>query len=156
MESSTRGFPVPPPVVAVGALLAQRALTPDAEPSVARRLVAGALTAAGVSFSVNAARGFRRRGTTTNPVKLGASTALVTEGPFAYTRNPMYVGLAGALAANALARGSVRALLPVAGYVAVIDRLQIPREEASMASLFGEEYDAYRTRVPRWLGRVGG
>jgi protein-S-isoprenylcysteine O-methyltransferase Ste14 len=155
MASSPHGFPVPPPLVAVSALLAQRALTPDARPSVPRRLVAGALTAAGVSFSLNAARGFGRRGTTTNPVKLGGSTALVTDGPFAYTRNPMYVGLAAALVANALARGSMKALLPVAGYVAVIDRLQIPREEASMAALFGDEYAAYRARVPRWVGRVG-
>ena len=66
----------------------------------------------------------------------------------------MYVGMAGVLAAHALWRGPAAAL-PLLAWVAVIDRLQIPPEEASMAELFGGQYAAYRDAVPRWLGPVG-
>lgn len=155
MASTSRGFPVPPPVLALTAALAQRAMSPPPSAGRVRLAAAGALVGASAGTSLGGARTFRRRGTTVNPVKLGESTALVTEGPFSYTRNPMYVGLAGVLVAHALARGSVRALLPAAAFVAVIDRMQIPPEEASMAALFGAEYDAYRARVPRWLGPRG-
>ena len=64
----------------------------------------------------------------------------------------MYVGMAGLLLAHAMARGNRRAVLPVLGFVAVIDRAQIPAEEAAMAELFGRDYANYADRVPRWLG----
>ena len=66
----------------------------------------------------------------------------------------MYVGMAGVLAAHALWRGPAAAL-PLLAWVTVIDRLQIPPEEASMGELFGGQYAAYRDAVPRWLGPVG-
>jgi protein-S-isoprenylcysteine O-methyltransferase Ste14 len=99
----------------------------------------------------SAARGFRSSGTTVDPLRPERASALVDSGPFALTRNPMYVGMAGLLVAHALLRGSVKALLPVGAFVAVIDRVQIPPEEAAMAANFGADYEAYRSRVPRWL-----
>lgn len=63
----------------------------------------------------------------------------------------MYVGMAGLLLARAVARRSWVAVLPVFGFVAVIDRMQIPAEEAAMAELFGHDYADYAVRVPRWL-----
>ncbi len=77
---------------------------------------------------------------------------LVTDGPFAHTRNPMYVGLTGILLGHAAARRSHVALLPIAGFLAVVDRLQISAEERALSATFGAEYDAYRARVPRWFG----
>ncbi len=65
----------------------------------------------------------------------------------------MYVGLAGLLVANALRRGSWMALLPVAAFTLVIDRLQIAAEESALLGNFGADYEAYRATVPRWLGR---
>jgi protein-S-isoprenylcysteine O-methyltransferase Ste14 len=155
MASSSHGFPVPPPALALAAAVAQRAVSPDPSFSRLRLAGAGTLAVAAAALALSGSRAFGRRGTTVNPLTLGRSTALVTEGPFARTRNPMYVGMAGVLLANALARGSSRALLPVAAFVTVIDRLQIPPEEASMAQLFGDEFAAYRARVPRWLVRRG-
>ena len=75
----------------------------------------------------------------------------MTSGPNGVTRNPMYVGMAGALVAHALIRGGWGTVLPVAAFVAVIDRVQIQTEEAALRELFGEEYDAYCRRVRRWL-----
>lgn len=95
---------------------------------------------------------FRSSGTTVDPLRPERATALVASGPFALTRNPMYVGMAGLLVAHAVLRGAVVALVPAAAFVAVIDRVQIPPEESAMEGIFGDEYRAYRDRVPRWLG----
>ena len=147
--------PVPPPLLAFAAGLAQQALARGApSPSLARRTVAGATSLAAMALAGSTARMFRSSGTTIDPVNPGRATALVTSGANAFTRNPMYVGLTGLLVANAVRRGSWAALVPVAGFVAVIDRWQIASEEAALETNFGAEYDDYRRAVPRWLGPV--
>ena len=143
---------VPPPILAVAAAAAQRSMTEGAAPAGALRRTAAAVTAAGsVGLLASAASGFRARGTTVDPLRPERATALVDSGPFALTRNPMYVGMAGLLVAHAVLRGSPKALVPVAAFVAVIDRVQIPPEEAAMTANFGADYHAYRARTPRWL-----
>jgi protein-S-isoprenylcysteine O-methyltransferase Ste14 len=109
------------------------------------------MAGASVGLAVASAREFRRRGTTVEPFDPSRAAVLVTTGANAVSRNPMYVGLAGVLAANALRLGSWTALLPVAVFAAVIDRLQIETEEAALLANFGAEYEAYRASVPRWL-----
>jgi len=61
--------------------------------------------------------------------------------------------MAGLLVANAIWRGSWAALAPVAGFVVIIDRLQIEAEESALLKKFGAEYRAYRAAAPRWLDR---
>jgi protein-S-isoprenylcysteine O-methyltransferase Ste14 len=78
---------------------------------------------------------------------------LVTTGANSVSRNPMYVGLAGLLVANALRLGAWQALLPVAAFTLVIDRFQIPAEESALLANFGADFEVYRASVPRWLGR---
>jgi protein-S-isoprenylcysteine O-methyltransferase Ste14 len=144
----------PPALLASAAGLAQRALTKGAPaPSAARAIVAAAITAASMGLAAASGREFRARGTTVEPFDPSRATVLVTTGVNAVTRNPMYVGMAGVLVANAIRRGSWTALLPVAVFTVVIDRLQIAAEERALAASFGAEYDAYRASVPRWLGR---
>lgn len=63
----------------------------------------------------------------------------------------MYAGMAGLLVANAMRLGSWRALLPVAVFTIVIDRVQIAAEEPALLANFGADYEAYRASVPRWL-----
>jgi protein-S-isoprenylcysteine O-methyltransferase Ste14 len=94
---------------------------------------------------------FRRDHTTVEPFDPSKTSALVTDGPNALTRNPMYVGMAGLLTAHALFRGGWLTLLPVAGFVAVIDRFQIRPEEAALQELFGEDYAAYCRSTRRWV-----
>ena len=144
----------PPPVLAGAALLAQRAMTRSAQrPGAARAAVAGTTAAASVVLAGSAAAQFRRRGTTVDPTEPERASVLVTGGANAVSRNPMYVGLTGLLLAHAVRRGSWPALLPVAGFVLAIDRVQIAAEERALLARFGAEYDAYRAAVPRWLGR---
>jgi protein-S-isoprenylcysteine O-methyltransferase Ste14 len=142
----------PPPLVALGAAIAQRAVArPTTRPTVLRAVGCGVVVLASGALATSAAREFRARGTTLNPVDPAEASALVTTGPNAITRNPMYLGLTGLLAANAIRLGSWRGLLPVGAFVVAMDRLQIAAEEAALRTRFGEEYDAYRRAVPRWL-----
>ncbi len=145
---------LPPPVVALGAAMAQRGLSrATPRPSKGRAAVAASLALASLSMAATAARGFRRSGTTLEPLHPDQASVLVTSGPYTVSRNPMYVGLAGLLAAHAAWRGSWAALLPLAGFVAIIDRSQIQAEEAALLEKFGPEYSAYRATSPRWIDR---
>jgi protein-S-isoprenylcysteine O-methyltransferase Ste14 len=120
-------------------------------PGAARAAVAGATAAASAVIAGAAAAQFRRRGTTVDPFEPERASVLVTTGANTVTRNPMYVGMAGLLVANAVRRGSWTALLPVAAFITVIDRVQVAAEETALVAKFGAEYDAYRAAVPRWL-----
>jgi protein-S-isoprenylcysteine O-methyltransferase Ste14 len=95
---------------------------------------------------------FRRHRTTVDPRADAAPSALVTGGLNAYSRNPMYLGMAGLLVANATRRPAPLAVLPLVGFVAWMDRRQIPIEEEALRTLFGREYDRYAALVPRWIG----
>jgi protein-S-isoprenylcysteine O-methyltransferase Ste14 len=144
---------VPPPLVAVAAAVAQGAFTgPTTRPNPGRAAVAAAIGLASGSMAGGAARHFRRSDTTVDPVHPDRASVLVTSGPNSISRNPMYVGLAGLLVANAVWRGSWVGLLPVVAFGAFIDRTQIRAEEAALLDKFGAEYDAYRASTPRWIG----
>lgn len=143
---------VPPPLLALGAGLAQHALARRRKPSATSAVAAGLLGAASFGLAASAASGFRRRGTTLQPDEPEKASVLVTDGPNRFTRNPMYVGLTGVLLAHAVLRRSAPALVPVVALVGALDRVQIRAEEAALRSRFGSEYDDYCSRVPRWLG----
>jgi protein-S-isoprenylcysteine O-methyltransferase Ste14 len=115
--------------------------------------LAAGVTLASTALATASASRFRRAGTTLEPVHPDRATVLVTSGANSLTRNPMYLGLTGLLVANAIRMGSWAALIPVAGFVLVVDRLQITAEESALRAKFGEEYEAYCRAVPRWLGR---
>jgi protein-S-isoprenylcysteine O-methyltransferase Ste14 len=76
---------------------------------------------------------------------------LVTDGPFRYTRNPGYLGLAMLYAGIAALRNALWAILFLPLVVYVIQRQVIGREERYLERTFGEEYLAYKTRVRRWV-----
>ncbi|HTW13961.1 MAG TPA: isoprenylcysteine carboxylmethyltransferase family protein [Nocardioides sp.] len=141
---------VPPVAVCVAAGVAQRAFGRGGRP---HPIAASALAAASAGVLVAPVVAFRRHGTTVDPRAGARPAALVTGGVNAITRNPMYVGMAGLLTAQAVARGRVAALLPVVAFVGWIDRVQIEAEERELAATFGPSYDSYRRSVPRWLGR---
>jgi len=76
---------------------------------------------------------------------------LVTDGPFRYTRNPGYLGLAMLYAGIAVLRNSLWAILLLPVVLYVIQREVIGREERYLERTFGEEYLAYKARVRRWV-----
>lgn len=107
------------------------------------------LVAAGAGLSCYAAALFSGHATTKNPH--GQPTALVSEAPYTFTRNPMYLGLATGLLGFAIFFGSPAMLIAPLVFFFMIDRMLIPEEEATLERLFGEQYVEYRRRVRRWL-----
>jgi len=94
---------------------------------------------------------FRRHRTTPNPFAPERSRTVVQSGPYRFTRNPMYLGMAVRLLALCLWLGSALSLLAIAVFVAYITRFQIQPEERTLADKFGAPYQDYCRRVRRWL-----
>jgi len=92
---------------------------------------------------------FKQAGTSVIPWK--APSALVTDGPYRFTRNPMYLGMAALYAAIALGAGSLWALALLPIVLVVIQVAVIRREEAYLERHFGEPYREYRSNVRRWI-----
>ena len=78
--------------------------------------------------------------------------ALVTNGAFELSRNPMYVGWSAGVLGLALRTRSAWLLGAWVLAVRALDR-EIDREEARLLDRFGSAYVAYRDRVPRYVGR---
>jgi protein-S-isoprenylcysteine O-methyltransferase Ste14 len=145
---------VPPPVVALLVALAMwglARLAPLAGGPSSRAVVALALAALGVAFSVSGAIAFRRAKTTKNPMKPQAASSLVVSGVYKLTRNPMYLGLSLVLLGWAVFLWSAWALLGPVVFITYISRFQIAPEERILTTLFGSEYSAYKAKVRRWL-----
>lgn len=114
------------------------------------RVVGGVLVAGAAAGGADAVRRFVTRGTTWHPWDLDHSTHLVTDGPNAVSRNPMYAGLALGLVGTGLLTGRPWPALAGAGLMATVTP-QIRREEAALERRFGDEYRAYARRVRRWV-----
>jgi protein-S-isoprenylcysteine O-methyltransferase Ste14 len=79
------------------------------------------------------------------------TAALVTEGPFRYSRNPIYVALTLLYLGVALLINALWILLLVVPAVLVLRYGVIAREEAYLAWKFGDTYRQYTAQVRRWL-----
>jgi len=113
------------------------------------RWIGAVLIASWAVLAALAIREFRRAGTTVMPA--GEVSAFVTSGPFRFTRNPMYLGLALLQAGVAFVLGNAWVLLFVPFSIVVIDRFVIAGEERYLEAKYGSNYAAYRIRVRRWL-----
>ncbi len=80
-------------------------------------------------------------------------TYVLERGPYAFTRNPMYVGEILLWLGQAILYGSIAVLAVGVGLCLAMNFLAIPREERALEGRFGEPYRDYLKRVPRWLGR---
>ena len=150
---------IPPPVVALCLALLMWLVASSAPPVAPpfdlpfglRASVAASLALIGQGISIAGIVSFRRARTTINPLKPGATSALVRSGVFRFTRNPMYLGLLLTLVGWAVWLWSLAALLLLPVFVLYIDRFQIGPEERALAKLFGAEFAGYRTSVRKWL-----
>jgi protein-S-isoprenylcysteine O-methyltransferase Ste14 len=118
----------------------------------APRIAAGGLTCLiGLAMMIAARREFRRGGTNAVPSK--PALALLTTGIFAWTRNPMYVGGGFLLIGVALVFALDWVPLLYLPSLLLLHVGIIRREERYLERKFGDEYRAYKARVPRygWL-----
>ncbi len=129
-------------------LVLDRLVASNRLPTAARFLSLGFFVA-GASTVVSAFASLNKAGTKADP--FAETTAIVENGPFAYTRNPLYLGLTLAYIGASLA---ARATLPLAALPAVLWLMNtgvIEREERYLDRKFGKTYRKYRSRVPRWI-----
>lgn len=94
---------------------------------------------------------FRRAQTTVNPVKVDTASTVVDSGIFAYTRNPMYLGLFLLLFGFAYWQQNLISIVFSFTFVLYMNRFQILPEERALEALFGASYIDYKQRVRRWI-----
>ena len=82
------------------------------------------------------------------------SRILITHGPFAYSRNAMFLADMCILLGWAIFYGSVVILIVTVVGWTLLHYLKVPQEERGLEARFGEAYRAYRRRVPRWIGTI--
>jgi len=99
-------------------------------------------------FSLAIAGFFRAR---TSFIPNRPAQALVTTGPYRVTRNPMYLGFVLLYLALTFIVNTTWTLLFLPLVILIVDRFVIAREERYLAGRFGEDYQAYRARVRRWI-----
>lgn len=111
-----------------------------------------AVTASGLLFAVWARHHLGDNWSQAVTVKEGHQ--LITSGPYALVRHPIYTGLLLAFVGMAVARGERRGLLAVALVLAVLwHKLRL--EERWMRVQFGDAYEAYARRVAALLPYIG-
>lgn len=116
------------------------------------RIAAGVLLCFfGAAICLAGVAAFRREKTTVNPTKPARASALVSNGIYGITRNPMYLGfLLMLLGLAAYLANGVSLIGPVA-FVLYMNRFQITPEERALTKIFGQTFIDYKSRVRRWL-----
>lgn len=114
-----------------------------------RRWVAMGLVAFAIGTTALAIREFRRANTSVRPDR--ATSAIVRTGPFARSRNPLYVSALTLLFGVALWVNSVTMALALIPAFVVLRSGVVLREERYLERKFGDEYLEYKQRVRRWL-----
>jgi|SRR4051812_38149889 protein-S-isoprenylcysteine O-methyltransferase Ste14 len=151
-SEDTAGVIAPPPLIYLAGLIAGfalEALLPGVDmPAWIEWGVGGLLVVAGLGLLLSFNTSFSRKGTAVEPWK--PTTAIVTTGPYRFTRNPAYLGMALTYVGIAVLSSAVWVFLPLPVVIAVIDRGVIRREERYLERKFGEEYLDYKRSVRRW------
>lgn len=118
-------------------------------PFLAAKLIGAALILAGVALMFWAVAAFRTHQTSVVPHQM--PRRIITTGPFARTRNPIYLGDAMVLAGVVLWWGAWPALALIPLFIALITRRFIAPEEARMKQNFETEFTRFAEKTPRWV-----
>ena len=103
----------------------------------------------GVALARVTVRSFRRARTSLQPWE--PSATLITNGPYNFSRNPIYVSYTLVYLGIAFWANSTWPLAFLPLVIWVLHRIVINREEAYLERRFGDVYLAYRRRVRRWF-----
>ena len=113
------------------------------------RGLGGLVTIAAIVFSLWAQRIMRAAGTNIRPDM--PATAIVSDGPFAFSRNPLYLSVLAMFAGLGVALASKTFLAVLVPLFLVLHYGVVLREERYLESKFGDTYLVYKTRVRRWI-----
>lgn len=156
MKDTTRdtaGVIAPPPLIyaatlGLALLLHQRVPLPVV-PRKIKNLLGSILIGGAIVPASLALRGMRKAGTNVNPTQ--PTTALIVEGPYRFTRNPIYLGMTALYTGIAILANTLWPILLLPGVLFVMTRGVIEREEAYLEQKFGKQYVAYKEKVRRWI-----
>lgn len=147
------GAIAPPPLIFTAAFVAGWVLHAIAPlpflPRTQARITGTLLIAAALILVTSAIRAMKRAGTNMEVHK--PTTAIVVDGPYRYTRNPMYISLTLLYAGIATFARMLWPLLLLPAVLITIQRGVVDREERYLARKFGDEYLSYKGRVRRWV-----
>jgi len=114
-------------------------------------LLSVAMVVMGVMLVLMGGVAFKKANTTVNPMCPENSSALVTNGIYRFSRNPMYLGGLLMLLAWGLFLGSMPSFIMLPIFCWYITRSQIHAEEQALENKFGERYRMYKLKVRRWI-----
>jgi protein-S-isoprenylcysteine O-methyltransferase Ste14 len=103
----------------------------------------------GIAVILAGARRFIAAGTNLPPML--PTTALVTDGPYRWSRNPLYLAMLTIYLGIAIAAGSLWGLVLAVPLFGLINVAVVAREERYLERKFGDVYRQYRGHVRRWL-----
>ena len=118
-------------------------------PPTAARLAGGALFVLSGALAYLAQQALRRAGTNISPAQ--PTLALVTDGPYRRTRNPLYLAGLGVYLGVACFVNGIAPFLLLAPLAALLDWGIVQREERYLSAKFDAGYRAYQNQVRRWL-----
>jgi protein-S-isoprenylcysteine O-methyltransferase Ste14 len=143
----------PPPLIFAGALgaglLVNRLRPTPFLPRALSKILGWPLVLGGLLLGLWGFREMRRAGTNVDPYH--PTTAIVEAGPYRFTRNPLYVGMALIYSGTSARANALPAALLLSVALHIVDRGVIRREERYLEGKFGEEYLRYKGRVRRWI-----
>jgi protein-S-isoprenylcysteine O-methyltransferase Ste14 len=154
-EPDVAGVIALPPLIFLGFLAAAAVLEAVvplpllAGYALARYLAGAALATCGVVIIAMGTRRFLAAGTNIPPTL--PTTALVVDGIYRRTRNPLYLGTALIYLGLGVAAGSLWAIALVVPLLWVINVGVVAQEERYLERKFGDAYRAYKARVRRWV-----
>jgi protein-S-isoprenylcysteine O-methyltransferase Ste14 len=147
------GVIAPPPLIYAGALaaglLANRRFRLPFLPRRLARPLGSLLVACGFVVGLLGVREMHRAGTNVDPYE--PATAVVTGGPYRFTRNPMYVGFTLMYAGISALFNALPPVLLLPVVQQLMRRGVIEREERYLERKFGDEYLQYKEKVRRWI-----
>ena len=133
----------------IGGIVLNFALPLPIWPSLWIRPIGLAPLIAAIWLFTSARRAFRRHLTALMPWT--PSTSLVEEGPYSFSRNPIYLAFIMFYLGLAFLFDSLYVLGMMVVILVLFDRFQIPREERYLQQKFGAEYGNHMSRVRRWV-----
>jgi protein-S-isoprenylcysteine O-methyltransferase Ste14 len=144
---------LPPPLIflgyLIGALLLHWAVPFRLPWPLPLRILGGLLLVGGFALDAAAVREMLKAHTTPEPHQ--PTTALVTAGPYRFTRNPIYLGFVLLFLGFTLLAGTLWGVLLSPFLIGTVTRWIIHAEEAYLDGKFKAEYRAYFAHVRRWL-----
>jgi protein-S-isoprenylcysteine O-methyltransferase Ste14 len=103
----------------------------------------------GIALMIWAIWTFRAHATSVVPHQMPVT--IITTGPFARSRNPIYLGDMMVLSGVILSHGAWPCLILLPIFAAILTRRFIAPEEARLKQNFGTDFEHYIKKTPRWL-----